>query len=410
MPPPPNVQSLAPEETEPLAAGRARPKLSTDSESGSPRSVRNAFLSLKNRMSFGTSRGASSHDVSSRAGSAEEPKSLEQELDELNLAPPNYKRIFTPHKFTIETVENKRKNWAMDLILTPNNGIRAELNDLYNLFSIMEKRPLQLDAHDVELLFSWYEVFNKILENFFELEEVCLFEWIEGRDLIIGSQKYWTNPEGIIERGVFSTGRRKKRRGEILAIMREARGFENRFAGYPVLQILPRFGEAIEELVPVLDSYMRDKEQKLVEIITKRFTRKDRERYDYKFWSKIREMGRGELTLIAMMRWMSKKEGKVWLTKMKSLKVANKAEITGWMEEFETKHHGIVKECEDKLRLAIEEKKVQIEIHENARQRAVEKSKLSFIGFDLPSGSMRSEITLEESRLTSLISDGDQQA
>lgn len=371
---------------------------------GSPRSLRQAFASLKKVMSIAKS-DTHSEDVTP---AAEHVKSLEEEVEELNLAPPNYKRVFTPRKFPIEIVMNKKKDWARDIVVTSNNGIRSELNDLYNLFAVMERRPLQLDHDDVDLLFRWYEVFNKILENFFELEEVCLFEWIEGRDLIKGSEKYWKEPEGKITSGVFATGRRNKRRGEILAIMRDVMGFKNYFEGYPVLQILPRFAKMVQQLVPMIEHYIVEKEELLVQIIEERLARKDRARYDYRFWSKMKVLDIGDFTFVCMMRWMSTKERKRWMARMKAFKIIRSKTVNAWIDKYEIEHHGVVVECEQKLRIAVEEKKAQIKIHENAIERAIPKSELSFIAeSDLDDGlSVKSELTLQESQMASLVSEG----
>lgn len=368
---------------------------------GSPRSIHQAFASLKKRFSSAPSEAASAEDEKSPTVRV---KSLEEEVEELNLAPPNYERVFTPRTFPVEIVENKKKYWARDIVVTSNNGIRSELNDLYNLFAVMERRPLQLDHGDVDLMFSWYEVFNRILENFFELEEVCLFEWIEGRDLISGSEKYWREPEGKISTGVFATGRRNKRRGEILAIMRDVVGFKNQFGGYPVLQILPRFADMVQKLVPMIEKYMLEKEELLVGIIGDRLVRKDRHRYDYRFWAKMKQMDMGDLTFVCMMRWMPKKDRRKWMSKMKAFKIIRKETIAKWVDKFDNEHHGVVVECEQKLRQAIEEKKAQIRIHENAMERAIPKSELSFIaesvaGSDMTGGlSIKSDINFEEAQ------------
>ena len=379
-------------------------------------SIRTALSSLKKKLS---SPFVSSFDrsVLSSTCSATQEKTLEEEVEQLNLAPPKYKCIFEPHHFEMTRVANQRKEWALNMVSVLHNGLLMELNDIYLLFSILEKRPLQLDIHDINLVFKWYNQFCVILENFFDIDEVCLYEWIEGRDLLEKSKKLWNEPEDRIKKGKFCRSRREKRRGVILHIMRNIVKYEKNFGGKPILQVLPGFANLFEEFVKAIEGFVKERETGLVEIIEERRERKDLARYELRFWTKTRDCDENGFTMIAMMRWMNKKERKYWTAKMRSLKIADKSSIGEWLQNFDKEHYGVVKECEVKLKAAVDEKKLQIEIHENARQRAVLKSKLSFIAVpgseSMKSGnfvdpdhdsSCHSNIIFEESRLTSLVS------
>lgn len=298
---------------------------------------------------------------SPRASSEKDP-ALEKKL---SLVPPNYVQAFQHRIFPL--VENKKGDWARNLVSCSGNGIRVELADMYNMFSDMEKRPTMLTMEDVELFVSWFTKFLGVLSELFELEETCLYPWIEGVDTLSKERRMWETDKGRIT-GELSAAKRVRRKGRLITLGREIEVCHQLFERRPVAEGLPALAETINVFVDELMDYIEAKEQNLPTVICRYLSVSDRSRFENMYWSTAIRLENHVYTFISLSRWMDKRQLRKW--KRRVFGVFGYAAYTDWKKTYYVEHHSIVFEFSNRVCQSEAERMAQVEENEATRARA----------------------------------------
>lgn len=285
-----------------------------------------------------------------------------------SLVPPNYVSIFTKRHFPLTRTSNKSE-WAEQLISVPNNGIRSELADMYQIFEQMEKRPLVLTSDDVNLFYDWFNIFLLIVEEMFLLEETCLYAWIEKADELSAEDRKWeASPHRLT--GELSEARRLKQKGKILKLGSEIRAYGQHFYGRPVLQSLPGLAAIVEQFTDELIAYLDLKKLILPGCIKARLSHKDRARFEKNYWLTTRRMEMPAYTVIASTRWMDRQEVRRW--KAKWFAGPGKGIYGKWKKVFDKKHREIIDEFKRRVEESQQERDTQVMMHEMTLARVAE--------------------------------------
>lgn len=72
-------------------------------------------------------------------------------------------------------------SWALDVFARLHNGIRRELIDLYNMIDSMQKRIQDLRTADLNMFFSWWDMFSSYMEVACDAHEKVLIPWVTKR-------------------------------------------------------------------------------------------------------------------------------------------------------------------------------------------------------------------------------------
>jgi hypothetical protein len=284
------------------------------------------------------------------------------------------------------TYVRSRAEWALEMVALVNNGIRAEISDLSKMWAAMEKWPLMLTTNDMSVFFAWFGTFASIVRTLFELEERCLFAWIEGKDMMTSEERKWDATSGRIK-GVLSEGRRVLRKGTIVGLLDGVEMYTaETFAGRPVAERLPQLAHLANELVESLLDYLALKEELLPEVIVSSGLKlKDRKRFERHMWSEIHKVFppgasaasispvHAGLILVAATRWMSGPARRRWQRKYQP---GSAREYGEWSELFFTSHCVAVVELERRVAEAEEERVRQALENSNVHARAVADSTL----------------------------------
>lgn len=283
-----------------------------------------------------------------------------------SLVPPNYSPIF--HKRYIPLMLFSRKaHWSAQVVSFADNGIKLELQNMYSIFESMEQRPLMLTIADISMFYDWLGTFSIILSNLFDLEELCLYDWIEGKDQMTEEQRKWEEAPARIT-GELSESRRKRRKGELLVLIVCINDCRGSFEGRPVMEGLPQLADRVEKFVAELLAYLELKHEITTKHIMKRLRPKDRIRFERKYWSEAQQVHCPELTIVAATRWMGRRELRRW--KSKYLVGIGKANYELWKESFNLQHYSLVEKFEKSVKQAEEERMIQIQDNDMARARA----------------------------------------
>lgn len=280
-----------------------------------------------------------------------------------SLVPPNYQPIFRQRQFPLQTNWSSSQ-WAEELISLPDNAVRKELTDMYSIFDSMDNMPLMLTIQEIDLFKEWFRTFEVILQNLFDLEEQSLYEWIEGTDKMSAEEKKWDSPPAKIT-GELSEGKRLRKKGEIIQQASEIGAICSNFQGRPILQGLPDLAKCIHPFVEHLLDYMELKQRLLPGYIYKQLRRKERARYERRFWSCLLRYEQCAETVAAVTTWMER------ATKRK-LKVKWLGGIRGsfaWERLFFEKHQICVVEFAQRVAESQLEREKQMEMNEIARAR-----------------------------------------
>lgn len=145
---------------------------------------------------------------------------------------------------------------------------------------------MDLTMRDIDLFYSWFDIFYGIMDDMFFLGESCLYAWIERTcsECLTRQQRKWgTEPDKLT--GPLSEARRLKYKRDILRLPNNVRLCKETFAGKPVLQTLPEMAHDMELFVSHLLAYLDLKASILPQCISQRYNINDRSRYERHYWS-----------------------------------------------------------------------------------------------------------------------------
>lgn len=287
-----------------------------------------------------------------------------------SMLPPNYSSVFVDRTPAL-TIVSKRSQWALEIVAMSSNGVRQELRDMYKMLTDMERRPLTLTTDDMDIFLRWFGTFGRVLEILFELEEKCLYAWVEGKDQMSEEDLKWQNPHNTIK-GDLSEGRRMKRKGLILQrLITVQRSGSDMFTGRPVAERLPELAVLLDEFVRALLQYLEAKESHLPRVVMDNLTQKDRRRYEQLYWSSLlRAAGNdrdiANIVTVSITRCMGRRQRSRW--RRKYFKGMSRREYALAQKAYFREHYSLIKELEGRV-AADEVERIQMAA-ENAALRA----------------------------------------
>lgn len=281
----------------------------------------------------------------------------------VSLVPPHYTPAFRQREFPLAPYG--RGEWGRDLVVIQGNGLRTELRDMYAMFADMEKRPTMLTMEDVDLFVDWFATFLNVLGELFDLEETCLFPWIEGVDTLSHERRMWETDRGRVT-GDLSEARRLKRKGYLLRLGKEIEHCADLFERRPVAEGLPALAEAVDKFVKQLMGYIEVRERDLPPIIYKYLRLNDRSRLERIYWGTARSLQHHAFTIVIATNWMGRKQLRRW--KRRVLGIFGQGNYGDWKKTFSMDHHSVVKEFSSRVFTAEAERMAQV--HENDIARA----------------------------------------
>lgn len=305
------------------------------------------------------------------------------------LVPPNYVPAFRGSDHGDALVLQQPQDWAEDVVAVIDNGLRAELTDMYDIFESMEQRPLMLDSADVQRFSDWFATFFVLLAEVFDLEERVLFTWVEGVDLVPRQQREWESSRGRVCKEL-SDVRRARMKADVMRLGNEICQCEALFERRPVAPALPELANVVEQFVEGLVAYLELKRVLLPTCIRSLLSTKDAARFYRSFWELAERKACGTDIIVMVTRWRTRKQGLKWRKKHMSSRMRKL--YTVWEEQFMTKHCGIVAEFEERVRASEAERVKQAEEHGAALARAQELIVPEYTGSEAASSSCASSL------------------
>lgn len=281
------------------------------------------------------------------------------------LVPPNYNRAFRYR--TMPPVLFTAGQWADELVAQADNGIRAEISDMYAMFANVEMRPTMLTLADVDLYVHWFRTFLNVLREFFDLEEACLFPWVEGVDSLSNERRLWETDTGRVT-GQLCEARRLKKKGHLIRLGTEIEDCTKLFERKPVAEGLPSLADLVDQFVSHLMDYIETKERELPPIIYRHLKLRDRPRFEKKYWATAQCYENHAISIVVATGWMDNRQQRSWRRRI--LGIGGKTTYNKWVHACEVNHSFVVKEFARRVSLAQEERLAQIHENDIARARA----------------------------------------
>lgn len=285
------------------------------------------------------------------------------------LVPPNYVKAFISDPHLPYLTLPLSVDWADEIALLFDNGLRQELLDMYEIFVYMEQRPLMLSTPDIVRFNTWFSTFFALLSTLFELEERALFPWVEGVDRLDRAAQVWDSARGRVC-SQLNEVRRARMKADVMRLANEITRCETMFAGRPVAPVLPELAGLVDEFVHHLLAYLEVKRASLAACIRGLLSQRDVGRFYKSFFELSERMDWGGCTVVMMTRWMPRRAAARWRKRRMSMR-ARKLYVS-WEERFVVEHSNAVTEFQELVRVSEEERVRQAEEHGAALARAQE--------------------------------------
>lgn len=276
---------------------------------------------------------------------------------------------------------NATKGVIGDFVAMVNNSVRLEVRDLYRILQSCEARKLHLGPSDMDLLFAWFEEFEILCVDLFEMEEDLLFAFIERNDHLSRYDRVWSG-EGDKLKGALCEAKRTLAKGTITAAFSKFNDLEDEFCGRPVAQVFPSLAPVTEELTTAVLSFVALKDQELPPALQTRFSEKEIRAQEKKYWAEAKVMEHSDVILSLATRSMTPDERARW----KSRALPSRAAILGLRTSgaelyarFERCHQAFVIESEELVEVAKAERAKLIEASKLANGAAADRENLSSV-------------------------------
>lgn len=292
------------------------------------------------------------------------PDTDQQGSARISLVPPHYTPAFRQRQFPFAPFG--RGEWGRDLVVMPGNGLRAELRDMHAMFVDLEKRPTMLTTEDVDLFVDWFATFLNVLGEMFDLEETCLFPWIEGVDTLSHERRMWETDTGRVT-GELSEARRLKRKGYLRRLGKEIEHCADLFERRPVAEGLPALAGAVDKFVTQLMEYIEVRERDLPPLVYKHLSLSDRPRLERIYWGTARSLEYHAFTIVIATKWMDRRQLRRWRRRV--LGIFGQGSYRDWKKIFFMDHHSVVKELANRVSVAEAERMAQVQENDIARAR-----------------------------------------
>lgn len=276
---------------------------------------------------------------------------------------------------------NPTKGVIGDFVAMVNNSVRLEVRDLYRILQSCEARKLHLGPSDMELLFAWFEEFEILCVDLFEMEEDLLFAFIERNDHLSRYDRVWSG-EGDKLKGALCEAKRTLAKGTITAAFSKFNDLEDEFCGRPVAQVFPSLAPVAEELANAVLSFVALKDQELPPALQTRFSEKEIRAQEKKYWAEAKVMEHSDVILSLATRSMTPDERARWKSRASPSRAAILGLRTSGAElyaRFERCHLAFVTESEELVEVAKAERAKLIEASQVANGAAADRENLSSV-------------------------------
>eukprot|EP00168_Porphyra_purpurea_P007647 TRINITY_DN1959_c0_g1_i3.p1 TRINITY_DN1959_c0_g1~~TRINITY_DN1959_c0_g1_i3.p1 ORF type:complete len:528 (+),score=135.52 TRINITY_DN1959_c0_g1_i3:734-2317(+) len=276
---------------------------------------------------------------------------------------------------------NPTKGVIGDFVCMVNNSVRLEVRDLYRILQSCEARKLQLGPTDMELLFAWFEEFEILCVDLFEMEEDLLFAFIERNDHLSRYDRVWSG-EGDKLKGALCEAKRTLAKGTITSAFARFNDLEDEFCGRPTAQVFPALAPAAEQLASAILSFVALKDQELPPALQTRFSEKEIRAQEKKYWAETKVMEHSDVILSLATRSLTPDERVRW----KARALPSRAAILGLRTSgaelyarFERCHLAFVTESEELVETAKAERAKLIEASKLANGAVADRENFSSV-------------------------------
>mmetsp|Transcript_15436 Transcript_15436/g.41434 ORF Transcript_15436/g.41434 Transcript_15436/m.41434 type:complete len:392 (-) Transcript_15436:505-1680(-) len=220
------------------------------------------------------------------------------------------------------------KLWSVDVIALYHNALKKELQDMYGIVEAMYKFQINLGFEDIERFYTWWEVFEGFIIDYFDIEEHVLFPYISER-VPLGNTK-------------LSKTERTTLKGRMTRTLREIDDMEDSFMNRPPGEMLPRFVEFLDQFSPRLLGYFHLEETIVPNVLQRNFEVQDRGRIQSRVFDFLKNRKYASETLVLQSRWLNAEHLKIW--KAETLKGTARVSYNMWRMKLEKTHQMIVHE------------------------------------------------------------------
>jgi len=276
---------------------------------------------------------------------------------------------------------NPTKGVIGDFVCMVNNSVRLEVRDLYRILQSCEARKLQLGPTDMELLFAWFEEFEILCVDLFEMEEDLLFAFIERNDHLSRYDRVWSG-EGDKLKGALCEAKRTLAKGTITSAFARFNDLEDEFCGRPAAQVFPALAPATEELASAILSFVALKDQELPPALQTRFSEKEIRAQEKKYWAETKVMEHSDVILSLATRSMTPDERARWKARAAPSRAAILGLRTSGAElyaRFERCHLAFVTESEELVETSKAERAKLIEASKSANGAVADRENLASV-------------------------------
>jgi len=220
------------------------------------------------------------------------------------------------------------KLWSVDVFALYHNALKKELQDMYSIVESMYKFQINLGFEDIERFYSWWEVFEGFIIDFFDIEEHVIYPYISER-APLGQTKVSKTERSLLK-------------GRMSRVLREIDEMEDSFMNRPPGEMLPRFVEFLDNFSPKLLGYFHLEETIMPNLLQKHFQPDDRARIQSRVYDFLKNRKYASETLVLQSRWLNAEHLKAW--KAETLKGTARVSYNMWRMKLEKSHQMIVTE------------------------------------------------------------------
>mmetsp|Transcript_339 Transcript_339/g.624 ORF Transcript_339/g.624 Transcript_339/m.624 type:complete len:373 (-) Transcript_339:1983-3101(-) len=229
------------------------------------------------------------------------------------------------------------KLWAVDILALYHNAVKKELQDMYHMVEAMHKFQMSLGMEDIERFYSWWEVFEGFVIDYFDIEENVVFPYLAQR-VNLNSTK-------------LNDAERKMTKGKLTRVLKNIDDMEDRFHNRPPGEMLKSFVAFLDEFSPRLLGYFQLEERIVPKLFQSNFEESDRGVIQARVYDFLKNRQYMNETLVLQSRWLPAIHLKVW--KIETLKGTSKVAYNVWRAKLERTHCILVNEFKQRV-VAIE--------------------------------------------------------
>lgn len=220
--------------------------------------------------------------------------------------------------------------WAIDVFSLMHNAIKAELQDLYKMADVLQRRKMVLTLNHVSYFYQWWSDFEEFVTAALNIEEDIFYPWLASREPL---------------RGDFKSSSRMKAYGKLRNTIISITAYRERFV--PQLPVGERLGGLMELIAGCnhIPEYYDKVACSLPGFIELCFNKRDCSYVTRQMISTFRGQNGYDRNLAMLTRWMSDSNQRMWtlghMSKRDMLKVG------GWRRLMHREHFSLPGKLEE---------------------------------------------------------------